>query len=304
LVDGSDDVVYSHGPLSLKVDAGKPGSANSFALSDDQGLRAISSALLTADALSRENDEGFCPFAPEIRLDWDNAMASPFFRDHYSQEERGEAAAWRRVDTDWLAGAATLALRAGGFTNNVSLVLAFDFPDSDKMLLFPGDAQVGNWLSWHTIKEWRFRDPSLPTRPPMGSDEQTLMENLLGRISFYKVGHHASHNATVKEQGLEKMTRDDLVAFIPVSVPVAQDLMGYCPMPFYPVVRALQRKTKGRVFLPNGRAVGPVPKGKTNEGLLTEAGIVCSQDKLPQKMKGGRLLEDEVPLYLEATVTR
>ncbi|HEV7508043.1 MAG TPA: MBL fold metallo-hydrolase [Thermoanaerobaculia bacterium] len=302
LVDGTDGVMYSYGPLGLKVDAGKPGGTNAFALSDDRGLPAMASALLADGALSRESDEGFSPFAPEIRLEWENAMASPFFRDHYGVREKGEEGAWRRVDSEWLAGAAALALRAGDFTNNVSLVLAFDVPGSDKMFLFPGDAQVGNWLSWHTIKEWHFLADSVPVKPPAPNDKQTLMENLLSRVVFYKVGHHASHNATIKTQGLEMMN-DDLVAFIPVSVPVAQDLMGYCPMPFYPVVRALQRKTKGRVFLPNGQAVGPLPNGTTNANLLAQAGIVCSEETLPEmKNQDGNLLQGEGPLYLEVTI--
>ena len=246
--------MYSYGPLGLKVDQGKPGGDNAFALSDDRGLPALASALLAVDTLDREGDEGFSPFAPSIRLDWDRAMASPFFQNHYGDAvPRGEDGAWRRVDTDWLAGLANLALRAGECTNNVSLVLAFDHPGSDKMLLFPGDAQVGNWLSWHQIEKWHFRDGSVPAKPPEANDEQTLMENLLSRVVFYKVGHHGSHNATVTDKGLEAMTHKDLVAFLPVSIPVAQDLMGYCPMPFYPVVRALQRKTKAASSCPPAR---------------------------------------------------
>jgi glyoxylase-like metal-dependent hydrolase (beta-lactamase superfamily II) len=311
LVDGADDVMYSYAPLGMKVDVGKPGGANAFALSDDRSLPALASGLLAAGALSRENDEGFCPFAPEIRLDWDNAMSSSFFREHYGDvKERGEEGAWRRVDSDWLAGAATLALRAGDYTNNVSLVLAFDMPGSDKMLLFPGDAQVGNWLSWHTIEAWNYRD-AIPANPPAarekqnGKEKQTLMENLLSRVAFYKVGHHASHNATIKEKGLEMMTREGLVAYIPVSVPVAQDLMGYCPMPFYPVVRALQRKTEGRVFLPTGQAVGRLPDGKENKDLLAAAGIVPSTETLSEKKNAkGEVLEGKVPLYLEVTIGR
>lgn len=303
LADGAEGVMYSYGPLGMKVDAGKPGGKNAFALSDDHGLPAMASALLAADAFQRQGDEGFCPFAPDIRLDWDNAMAAPFFQEHYGDTAAlGRNGKWRRVDSDWLVGAATLALRAGDFTNNVSLVLAFDLPDSKKMLLFPGDAQVGNWLSWHTIDTWRFRDASAPADPPAANDDQTLMKNLLSRVVFYKVGHHASHNATIMDDGLEAMTHKDLVAYIPVSVPVAQDLMGYCPMPFYPVVRALQRKTKGRVFLPTGQAVGPLPKRKSNKALLKQSGIVCSDEKLPEKKKDGKVLEGEVPLYLEVTV--
>ena len=100
------------------------------------------------------------------------------------------------------------------------------------------------------------------------------------------------------------MTRPDLVAFIPVSVPVAQELMGYCPMPFYPVVRALQRKTNGRVFLPTGQAVEPRPDGKSNDNLLVDSGIVISPgEPLPEKKaKNGEVLEAAVPLYLEMTI--
>jgi hypothetical protein len=301
LVDEKE--MYSYGPLGLKVDHGKPGGDHSFALSDDRGLPAMASAVLAAGALDREADEGFSPFAPEIRLDWDGAMASPFFRNHYGDSvPRGRGGAWRRVDTDWLAGLANLALRAGDYTNNVSLVLAFDIPGSKKMLLFPGDAQVGNWLSWHEIEGWHFRDGSAPAQPPAADDDRTLMQDLLRRVAFYKVGHHCSHNATVTEKGLEAMTHPDLMAFIPVSVPVAQELMGYCPMPFYPVLRALQEKTKGRVFLPNGQAVGPLPNGTTNGALLTQSGIRCSDETLPPKKKDGKVLEGEVPLYLEVTI--
>jgi hypothetical protein len=77
--------------------------------------------------------------------------------------------------------------------------------------------------------------------------------------------------------------------------------MGYCPMPFYPVVRAIRTKTKGRVFLPNGQAVGPVTQAE-NEQLLTASGIVCAEDLLPEKKRGDELLEGKVPLYLEVTV--
>lgn len=178
LVDDSEEVLYSYASLGMKVDAGKPGGAHAFALSDDKSLPALASSLLSVGAFEREADEGFCPFASEIRLDWDHAMAASFFQRHYGDAEpRGERGAWRRVDFDWLAGAPSLALRAGDFTNNVSLVLAFDVPGSEKMLLFPGDAQVGNWLSWHTITEWKYLDASKPERPPAPRDDKTLMND-------------------------------------------------------------------------------------------------------------------------------
>ncbi len=298
-----DEEMYAYADFGLVADRGLIGGANAFALCDDLALPALASALLADDALDRDRDEGFSPFSYPKRLDWDYAMAAPFFAAHYGNGEHGENGKWRRIDEDWLAGGSQLALRAGDFTNNVSLVLAFDVPGSDKMLLFPGDAQVGNWLSWHDIKAWNYVDDSLPENPPRAGDGKSLMENLLGRIAFYKVGHHGSHNATTKDKGLEMMTRPDLVAFIPVCVPVAQDLMGYCPMPFYPVLRALQRRTAGRVFLPSGQAVEPAQKTIDHEALRAAAGIALSAQKLPAKIDRRRgLLEDELPLYLELTL--
>ncbi|HBL30759.1 MAG TPA: hypothetical protein DD490_28320 [Acidobacteria bacterium] len=304
LVDEKE--MYSYGPLGLKVDDGLPGGDKAFALSDDHSLPALASALRVAGAVDRAGDEGFSPFPPEVRLDWDLATGSPFFKNHYGEAKDSIGnGAFRRIDFDWLGQAAQLALRAGDFTNNVSLVLAFDHPKSDKMLLFPGDAQVGNWLSWHTIKEWRLCEGADPARPPAPTEKQTLMENLLSRIAFYKVGHHGSHNATIKDKGLEAMTRPDLVAYVPVSIPVAQDLMGYCPMPFYPVLRALHRKTQGRVFFPNGRPLISRRDGpeKSPETLQEEARIKPSSEMLKEKKdKNGTVLEGPVPLYLEMTV--
>jgi hypothetical protein len=101
------------------------------------------------------------------------------------------------------------------------------------------------------------------------------------------------------------MIHPDLMAYIPVSIPVAQDLMGYCPMPFYPVLRALQKKTKGRVFLPNGQALIPPALDKpANDALLAASRIRCADEMLPPKRKGSAILEGEVPLYLEVTVAR
>jgi hypothetical protein len=183
------------------------------------------------------------------------------------------------------------------------MVLAFDVPGSDKMLLFPGDAQVGNWLSWHRIRDWRLGAGAAPRRPPAASEDRTLMEDLLGRVAFYKVGHHGSHNATIRTQGLEAMKHPELVAYLPVSVPVAQDLMGYCPMPFYPVVHALHRRTKGRVFLPNGKAVKiGRSDDRSDRALLKKAGIVPSKETLGPLLKDQRTLEKDFPLYLELTV--
>jgi beta-lactamase superfamily II metal-dependent hydrolase len=60
--------------------------------------------------------------------------------------------------------------------NGTSLMLAFELGDA--LLLFPGDAQWGTWNDVLQNERWR---------------------SLLERTTFYKVGHHGSHNATPRE---------------------------------------------------------------------------------------------------------
>ena len=104
---------------------------------------------------------------------------------------------------------------------------------SGAVLLFPADAQVGNWLSWQSVT------------CGTGADVVTGPE-LLRRTVFYKVGHHGSHNATLKEHGLEEMTSPDLVAFIPVDHAMAvKKRWGRMPLP--ELVTALAERTRGRV---------------------------------------------------------
>ena len=61
----------------------------------------------------------------------------------------------------------------------------------------------------------------------------------------YKVGHHASHNATLSRQGLELMTHEDLTALIPVDRVVATNKKW--DMPARELFRNLIKKTSGRV---------------------------------------------------------
>jgi hypothetical protein len=62
-------------------------------------------------------------------------------------EQRDDAARERRIDAEWLGSAEDLALKIDGDVNNTSLALALELANK-KVLLFPGDAQVGSWLSW------------------------------------------------------------------------------------------------------------------------------------------------------------
>jgi hypothetical protein len=83
---------------------------------------------------------------------------------------------------------AAQAKAADNTLNNQSLVVLFSF--GGKNLLFAGDAQWGNWENF--LYGGRFGTP--------GHTEMTKdAQEILGKIDFYKVGHHGSANATPKD---------------------------------------------------------------------------------------------------------
>jgi hypothetical protein len=166
----------------------------------------------------------------------DEAASAAFFRKHYlgSRTARSEDdVSWRRIDSDWLGASADLALQLDSRTNNTSLVLAFELVDSGHVLLFAADAQVGNWLSWHDLA-W-----TVDGKPVTATD-------LLARTVHYKVGHHGSENATLKARGLELMSHEDLVAFVPTNEADAKKV-GWGAMPFPAILDELARRTRRRV---------------------------------------------------------
>lgn len=140
------------------------------------------------------------PFDPSHGLDVAVAESDPFFATTYFSEPES----WRRIDGDWLGFSERLALQLDRSINNTSLAFALELADG-KVLVFPGDAQVGNWTSWDRLKDHNANGPPLDVRA------------LFAKTVFYKVGHHGSHNATVKRPGLEDMADPALTAFIPVS---------------------------------------------------------------------------------------
>lgn len=132
-----------------------------------------------------------------------------------------------------------LSLRMDSNTNNTSLVLAFELPEDAGTMIFAADAQVGNWLSWDTVK---FRDDPKAKDPlPITSTD------LLARARLYKVGHHGSHNATLAAKGLDLMS-DDLVALIPTDAKFALEQSSGWLMPNPRVEAALLAKTRRRVL--------------------------------------------------------
>ena len=143
---------------------------------------------------------------------------------------------WRCIEGVGLASAAELALQLDNLTNNTSLVLAIEV-DGDRVLLFAADAQLGSWLTWGEVA---FQVPEDGRRRTVTGRE------LIERTVFYKVGHHASHNATASRFGLELMNGAGLTAFVPLDRKVAARKKW--PMPARNLDKALQEKTRGRVF--------------------------------------------------------
>ena len=182
-------------------------------------------------------EEPDAPFSPIYVIPGAMAREMPFFKGRYwgGRPEGGEGGeAWRRIESVWLAGSSDFALKLDADTNNTSLVIAIELGAvGGDVLLFAADAQVGNWLSWQDLT-W-----TVDGRAVTGPD-------LLRRTLAYKVGHHGSHNATLREKGLETMGRLK-AALLPVDKDMAmKKRWGRMPLP--ELLTALDQKTGGQVL--------------------------------------------------------
>jgi len=166
-------------------------SPETYGIAESAFDATVATALVDAEA------EDAQPFSSSSRIPTEIARSMPFFQQHYWSD-----ASWRRIDLDWMDDANQFALALDSMTNNTSLVLALQLQDVG-VLLFAADAQVGNWLSWPDCA-WNV------------SGEKITGAGLLDQTIYYKVGHHGSHNATLKAQGLELM-RQLKIAVIPVD---------------------------------------------------------------------------------------
>jgi hypothetical protein len=227
-IDGANARIYVLGPPhdSALIHKINPSASNpeTYALALDGG-GVLPLGLVAALGLT-EGDDG-APFHRRVSIPLDLKDRPSIFKEHYA----GKDDDWRRIDGDWLGGAADFALALQSYTNNTSLVLALELGDRGKgeVLLFAGDAQVGNWESWQACK-WT-QGSSVVTGP-----------DLLGRAIFYKVGHHGSHNATLKAHGLEEMVALK-AAIIPVDEEEAKKKRwGRMPLP--ELIQALSAKLK------------------------------------------------------------
>lgn len=204
-----------------------------------------SDVFLAAMAPALRDEGAGDPFDSILQIPIQYAGQLPFFQRHYFGEDSNSTAnpdqGWRRIDSAWLGGASELALQLDSATNNTSLVIALELAGGE-VLLFAADAQVGNWLSWQDLA-WT------------AGDRKVTGPDLLSRAVFYKVGHHGSHNATLKEKGLEEMT-SLRVAMIPVDHEMAVK-KGWGAMPLDALVKRLNETAKDAVL----RVDQPVPAG-------------------------------------------
>ena len=116
------------------------------------------------------------------------------------------------------APADRLALALNNVRNNTSLVIVFRY--RGKTLLFPGDAQWGNWQSW------------------IGTD---AARDLLRELDFFKVAHHGSDNATPVDvvHGL----KDGLAAMVSTQV------LPYPTIPRLPLIKELEKHCIGNLAI-------------------------------------------------------
>jgi hypothetical protein len=202
------------------------------------------------------------PFDEEYQVKADAAQDDAFFRTYYY--DKGQSPPWRQIEADWLETAGEFALQLDSATNNTSLAFALEIgpPGAGKVLIFPGDAQVGNWESWFGKVKVGKQDLGKDMAWKV-ADKVVTAEDLLRRTVLYKVGHHGSHNGTLKAKGLEMMGRPgasgELVALLPVNEHVARDLAHYGEMPLRSLVKDLAIRTGGRVARSDE---GDAPKDK------------------------------------------
>lgn len=142
-----------------------------------------------------------------------------------------------------------LAFRLDSVLNNTSLMLVFVVGGA--VLLFPGDAQWGSWKAALNDAESR---------------------RLLDRVTFLKVGHHGSHNATPKSFIHQCLAPRKLTAKIASMISVVP--RGKWEIPRQPLVDALIDVTMSRTVRSDtaGPAMAPFSR---NKDMWIEAEVAC-----------------------------
>jgi hypothetical protein len=188
---------------------------------------------------------------------------------------------WRKIDYDWLFSAGSLAMRYEKSINNTSLALAIQFESSEKVLLFPGDAELGNWESWHDKLEW-----------PVNINGQTVKrkaEYFLNKTVFYKVGHHMSQNGTPK--GIDMMTSSEMTVMATLDFRKIND--GWLnTMPNDLLGAELIKKSEGKFYF-TGERSKIMPNIKTKRVAIKKT-HEATLNKLNKPFDGKLFVECEI----------
>ena len=173
------------------------------------------------------------PFDEFFRVDESEARnENELWKKYYAKGR-----SWRRVDDDWLgyAGAARAPARLGYEQHQPRARLRA--LERRRRAPLPR-RRAGRKLALVGIA--RVADSGRSRTRTVKSDD------LLARTVLYKVGHHGSHNATLREKGLELMASSELAAMIPVNRVTAKKMDWL--MPFPALLTRLVEKTHGRVM--------------------------------------------------------
>jgi beta-lactamase superfamily II metal-dependent hydrolase len=173
---------------------------------------------------------------------------------------------------------AAMAAQVDNAINNQSLVVLFTF--NGKTMLFPGDAQWGNW------DNWLFGGVAVGTDPQLSAAGKTI----LNKLDFYKVGHHGSTNANPIDA--VQALRDGCVAMCSTQPTAYGKPSKGSEVPRVPLLAALDKKTNGQLARSDevalaadqttgGKAIPPWP-GETVKGEVWPAA-----PKLPAIFKTG-----------------
>ncbi len=256
LVPGVDDArVYVLGPpRDVKLLRKSDPSTRSSEVYELAGMSGEDLGFLAAlDASAEVGDSAGMPFDQWFRISDAEAWENDFFAEHYGGfEGENDDQGWRRIESDWLGVAGRLA----------------------PARLAHEQHQPGTRLRARALPP---RAP-FPRRRPGGQLDElgrkpvalehriirrrtVTAADLLARTVLYKVSHHGSHNATLRELGLELMTSRELAAMLPVDRTTAQKMDWN--MPFPTLYRRLHEKTSGRLLdLETG--LPPSPDGQSD----------------------------------------
>jgi hypothetical protein len=191
---------------------------------------SIDFSFLSAIASSISFSTANLPFESEF----ETSSADIDIQELYNNKDN-----WRKIDHDWLFSAGKLALQYERSVNNTSLVIGIQFEESEKVLLFAADAEIGNWESWHNNLEWQIKVENQIIKKKV--------DYFLNNTVFYKVGHHLSQNGTAKGKGIDMMIDADLTSM--ASLDFKKINTGWLKtMPNDLLGAELIRKTKGKLL--------------------------------------------------------